>query len=448
MQTRLSSEQLERPEIAQVDAILRTCVHCGFCNATCPTYAILGDELDGPRGRIYQVKSWLEEGREPARSEVEHIDRCLSCLSCVTTCPSGVDYMHLVDYARVEVERSRARNPLERVVRALLARLLTSPKLFRLALRLGRLWRPFASLAPARMRALLDLVPAERQPSRERMPEAAPAAPSTTPRRRIALLRGCVQDALRPQINEAAARVLGRLGCEVVFLPEDYCCGALAHHLGRSAQAHRSALATARRVGELVAGSGVEYVVCTASGCGTMLKDYAQVLRGDAETERLAADVAQRTRDIGELVASLGGTDTPGHTTSAPNVTVAVHSPCSIHHGQRLGNHTTALLAGAGYRASSLADAHLCCGSAGVYNVLQPEMARELRARKVELIERSGAGVVATGNIGCLVQLSAGLRAAGLDIPVVHAVELLDAASEVGVARALAPAHARETDAE
>jgi glycolate oxidase iron-sulfur subunit len=431
VQTRLSSEQLARPGIAQVDSILRTCVHCGFCNATCPTYALLGDELDGPRGRIYQIKSWLEEDRAPSASDATHIDRCLSCLACVTTCPSGVDYMHLVDYARAEVEASAARTRFERVLRAVLGRVVTDARLFRVALRVGRVFRPFAFLMPARLRALLELVP-ERAPRRvSQAGRSAPASGASTskPRRRVALLRGCVQDELRPGINDAALRVLARLGCEVHELAGAHCCGALAHHLGQTARAHDLAAATAAALRKLIDEHGVDTIVSGTSGCGTMLKDYAQVLR-ETGAAASAADIASRTRDLGELVGELGGVapSREGGASGRDDVQVAVHSPCSIHHGQRLGDRNSALLAAAGYATSSLPEPHMCCGSAGVYNVLQPRLARELRARKVELIRASGAKVVATANVGCLTQLRAGLREAGLDTPVVHAIELMDAA--------------------
>jgi glycolate oxidase iron-sulfur subunit len=434
VQTRLSSEQLARPGVAQVESILRTCVHCGFCNATCPTYALFGDELDGPRGRIYQVKSWLEENRPPSASDAKHIDRCLSCLACVTTCPSGVDYMHLVDYARAEIEASPARSRGERVLRAALGRVLSDARLFRHALRLGRLFRPLARFAPARLRALFQLLP-EHAPGRGG-DAAQPHAPITLrnpsqPRRRVALVRGCVQDALRPQINDAALRVLVRFGCEVHEVSSAHCCGALVHHLGQARRAHATAAATAGALHELIVERGVDTIVSSASGCGTMLKDYGQLLGDSDDTRTLGADIAARTRDLAELIGELGGVaqllESGGGAGSAA-LCVAVHSPCSIHHGQRLGDRLSPLLTAAGYATSSLPDPHMCCGSAGVYNILQPQIARELRARKADLIRASGAQVVATANIGCLTQLRAGLREAGVGTPVVHAIELLDAA--------------------
>jgi len=434
VQTRIPPDQLARPGVAQIDSILRSCVHCGFCNATCPTYALLGDELDGPRGRIYQVKSWLEEGRAPSASDAKHIDRCLSCLACVTTCPSGVDYMHLVDFARAEVESSAARTRSERMFRAVLGRIVTDARLFRRALRMGRLFRPLARLTPARMRALFELLPEPAPPRPELVPSQAPRSlpQAAAARRRVALVRGCVQDELRPGINDAALRVLGRLGCEVRELGSRYCCGALAHHLGQTRRAHEAAAATARELGRLIGEHGVDTIVASASGCGTMLKDYAQVFRESDESASLGAEIAARTRDIGELVGELGGVSQmlAGSASGAHAGTrVAVHSPCSIHHGQRLGDRNSALLAAAGYATSTLPEPHMCCGSAGVYNVLQPALARELRARKVAFIRESRAAVVATTNIGCLMQLRAGLREAGLDTPVVHAIELMDAAT-------------------
>jgi glycolate oxidase iron-sulfur subunit len=376
VQTRLPPRQRARPEVAQVDEILRKCVHCGFCNATCPTYALLGDELDGPRGRIYQIKSWLEEDRAPTVSDATHIDRCLSCLACVTTCPSGVDYMHLVDFARGEIEASPARNRIERWGRALLGRMVTSARLFRWALRGARLARPLARYAPARIRAMLELLP-----DRVCAPDAKMVARSkAATRRRVALVRGCAQDELRPQINDAAARVLERLGCEVFNVSSATCCGAVAHHLGQRERARRIATRTASTLHELVARHGVDTVTCSASGCGTMLKDYGHVLHDVAGMESRADAVASRTRDLGELIRDLGGV--PADVSRAPDgLRIALHSPCSIYHGQRLGDLVSPLLAASGYSVQTLGEPHLCCGSAGVYNILQPQLARELRDR-------------------------------------------------------------------
>jgi len=358
VQTRFPPRQLARPEIAQVDEILRKCVHCGFCNATCPTYALLGDELDGPRGRIYQIKSWLEEDRTPSASDAVHIDRCLSCMACVTTCPSGVDYMHLVDFARAEVEASPARTRLERWARVVLGRVVTSARLFGWALCCGRLVRPLARFLPARLRAMLELLP-------DPVPPAAlePARKSTSamPRRRVALLRGCAQDALRPQINDAAMRVLAGLGCEIFDVSSASCCGAVAHHLGQTDRARQIATATASTLHELAQRYQVDAIVCSASGCGTMLKDYDHVLHDVAGMRAIASAIASRTRDLSELIRELGGV--PVARAAAPRASpVAVHSPCSIYHGQRLGDQVSPLLAATGYAAQSLGEAHLCCG--------------------------------------------------------------------------------------
>jgi glycolate dehydrogenase iron-sulfur subunit len=417
MQTSFSEAALADPDIAASEAVIRKCVHCGFCTATCPTYILLGDELDSPRGRIYLMKDMLEEARDPTPTMVKHVDRCLSCLSCMTTCPSGVNYMHLVDHARAYIEE-RYRRPLRvRLLRWMLARLLPRPGRFRLALALARLAKPVTPLfakaeALKPISAMLALVP-------ERTP-AAPSAQAPEPvakRGRVVLLQGCVEPVLRPEIRAATMRLLSRAGFETVFARGEGCCGALVHHMGRKEEA----LAAARRNVDAwmaeIEGPGVDAILTTASGCGVTLKDYGFMLREDPDYAEKAALVSGLAKDICEFLATI---DLP-EPRSAPPFRVAYHAACALQHGQKITDQPKLLLQRAGFEVKTPDEAHLCCGSAGVYNILQPELAAAIGARKVERLERLKPDVIATGNIGCATQI--GTR---VSIPVVHTVELLD----------------------
>jgi glycolate oxidase iron-sulfur subunit len=415
MQTNFTLAQLADADVAESEKILRTCVHCGFCTATCPTYVLLGDELDSPRGRIYLIKDMLENDRPATAKVVKHIDRCLSCLSCMTTCPSGVHYMHLVDHARRHIEGTFQRPPPERWLRGLLARLLPSPTLFRLALVGARLVRPFAHLAPGRLKTLLRLAPAAiPAPSAVDRPQVFPAQGMRI--KRVALLSGCAQQVLRPAINEATIRLLTRHGVEVVVARGAGCCGALVHHMGREAPALAAARANIAAWIREIEGAGLDAIVINASGCGTTVKDYGFMLRDDPSWSDKAARVAGLARDVTELMAEIGLKPSVWRS----DLTIAYHSACSMQHGQRLTREPKALLAAAGFALRDVPEGHLCCGSAGTYNMLQPALAEALRARKLGNIARTGADIVATGNIGCITQLTGGER------PVLHTVELLD----------------------
>ena len=421
MQTSFSLAQLADPDVAEADRILRACVHCGFCTATCPTYVTLGNELDSPRGRIYLIKDMLEAGRPADEEIVTHIDRCLSCLSCMTTCPSGVHYMHLVDHARAHIERTYRRPLPDRLVRNLLAAVLPYPKRFRAALKLARLGRPFAGLfravpALGPLAAMLALAPAA-------VPAASPVSRPAThaaagPRKgRVALLTGCAQSVLDPAINEATVRLLTRLGFAVVVPQGEGCCGSLVHHMGREEQA----LADARRnvdawMGEIAQG-GLDAIVVTASGCGTTIKDYGYMLRLDPAYAEKAARVSRLAKDVTEF---LSGLDLPEPAMRAGRK-VAYHSACSMQHGQKIVRQPKDLLRKAGFEVVEPREGHLCCGSAGTYNIMQPRIATRLRDRKVKNLAATGADVVATGNIGCMAQIA---DRAGM--PIVHTVELLD----------------------
>jgi glycolate oxidase iron-sulfur subunit len=414
MQTNFSAAQLADPATAQANRILRTCVHCGFCTATCPTYQVLGDELDSPRGRIYLIKDMLEAGRPADARTVKHIDRCLSCLACMTTCPSGVHYMHLVDHARAYIEKTYRRPPAERALRWLLAQVLPYPARFRAALLAAKAGRPFAGMMPRQLRAMLALAPKELPPA---SPGDAPQVfPAEGPRRkRVALLTGCAQRVLDPGINEATVRLLTRHGCEVVVAKGAGCCGALTHHMGKETESHAAAAANIRAWMAEVRGQGLDAIVINTSGCGTTVKDYGHMFERDPLAED-AATIAGLARDVTEVMADVGLA-----APAAPKLRVAYHAACSLQHGQQIRTQPKALLKAAGFEVVEPRDSHLCCGSAGTYNLLQPEISGELRARKVKTLEEKAPQVIAAGNIGCIMQI-----ASGTAVPVVHTVALLD----------------------
>ena len=415
MQTRFTDEQRADPDIASAEGILRGCVHCGFCSATCPTYTLLGDELDSPRGRIYLMKEMLETGETPSAKVVGHIDRCLSCLACMTTCPSGVHYMHLVDLARKRIAETFRRPLMDRLVRALLLAAMPSPARFGWAVRLGRLARPFAAILPGPLGRMLRMVPSA--PAGRPLPDGAVYPAEGERRFRVALLAGCVQQVLDAAINAATIRLLTRLGCEVVVARGSGCCGAIAHHMGKEAPALEAARRNIRAWQSEIAGEGLDAVVSNTSGCGAMLKDYGHLLRNDPELAETAAALAGLTCDISELLQRIG----PGPATPPEPLSVAYHSACALQHGQKLEAGPVELLREAGFAVSLPAEGHLCCGSAGTYNILQPALADRLRDRKAGHLEALGADAIAAGNIGCMVQLRD-----ATETPVVHTVELLD----------------------
>jgi len=419
MQTQFSAEQLADSGVAEAEKILRKCVHCGFCTATCPTYVTLGNELDSPRGRIYLIKDMLENDRPADEQIVTHIDRCLSCLACMTTCPSGVHYMHLVDHARAHIEKTYRRPLVNRMTRGVLALVLPYPKRFRAALYLARLARPLAPVFKALpglkpMGAMLSLAPKTIAAA-----GSGPAshAPEAEPKGRVAILTGCAQSVLEPQTNAAAIRLLNRIGIEVVVPPGEVCCGSLVHHMGREEQA----LAAARQNTDVwmreIEKGGLDAIIITASGCGTTIKDYGYMLRDDAAYAKKAATVSALAMDITEYLATR---ELP-EPVIAPNLTVAYHSACSLQHGQKVTRQPKDLLRAAGFTVAEPAEGHLCCGSAGTYNIMQSEIADTLRDRKVGNIEATGADLVAAGNVGCITQIATASK-----LPVVHTVKLLD----------------------
>lgn len=416
MQTHFSLAALADPDMAASEKVLRTCVHCGFCTATCPTYVLLGDELDSPRGRIYLIKDMLERDATPSAEVVTHIDRCLSCLSCMTTCPAGVDYAHLIDHGRRHVEEKFRRPMMDRLLRLALATVLPRPWLFRLGLLAARPLALIADKLPGRLGAMTRLAPARiAAPDPGDSPRTFPA--EGVRRKRVGILTGCAQKVLAPAINAATVRLLTRHGCEVVVARGVGCCGALPQHMGREAAAHGFARAAIDGWTAEIERGGLDAIVINASGCGTTVKDYGRMLARDPAYAAKAARIAGLARDVTELMSELG--------LAAPTVAtghrVAYHSACSLQHGQRVRSEPKALLAAAGFTVLEPAEGHLCCGSAGTYNLLQPGIAGQLRDRKVANIERTRPDLIAAGNIGCLTQI-----ASGTGVPVVHTVELLD----------------------
>jgi glycolate oxidase iron-sulfur subunit len=415
MQTHFTTEQLQNPKIADANTILRKCVHCGFCTATCPTYVLLGDELDSPRGRIYLMKDMLEQNAKPTADVVKHVDRCLSCLSCMTTCPSGVNYMHLVDTARAYIEEHHTRPLPERLLRNLLAFIMPRPGIFSVAMMLARLAKPFAPLLQRlnlrKLSAALALVP-ERAAASESIGLPGTYAADGVRKGRVGLLRGCVQSVTDPGINAAAIRLLTRMGFEVVVTAGESCCGSLTHHMGKE----QDALARARRSIAQWDAAQLDHVVVTASGCGTTIKDYGHMFKDDPAIAIKAAAISAKTLDITELLATLSLP--PSH---KKNLRVAYHSACSLQHGQKVTNAPVKLLQQAGFEVVGVPEGHLCCGSAGTYNMLQPEIATQLKSRKHANIASTKADVVAAGNLGCITQLQGGLGK-----PILHTIELLD----------------------
>jgi len=417
MRTTFSESQLAEPTIREANAILRNCVHCGFCLPTCPTYAVLGDELDSPRGRISLIQHMLEQGGAPEPKAVRHIDRCLSCLGCATACPSGVDYTHLIDIARAHIETHYHRSWADRWTRWLVAFVLTRPRLFRAALLAAWPVRPFSHLLPSRLRRLVESVPRRiDSPSPMSAPQVFEAIGHR--RKRVALLVGCVQKVLGARINEATVRVLCRHGCEVVIAANAGCCGALTQHMGREKQARTAACCALAAWQRELDGEGLDAIVVNASGCGTTVKDYGHMFADDPEWSAVAAQVSHIAVDISELLSNLGLT-APVAPAGAP--IVAYHDSCSLQHGQRLTAPPRALLEDAGFDVREVVEGHMCCGAAGVYTLLQPHLSDVLGHRKGAHIAATGATVTAAGNLGCLLHLE---RFSGL--PAVHTVELLD----------------------
>lgn len=403
MQTQPLVSLINPAEKKEAEAILRACVHCGFCNATCPTYQLLGDERDGPRGRIYLIKQMLE-GATATRKTQQHLDRCLTCLACETTCPSGVAYGSLLDIGRAVAEQQAGRSFAESVKRRILCAVLPYPRRFAIVFRLMQFLAP---LMPLNLRRKIFVVPS-----------AGPAAPKQAHSRRILILDGCVQPVLAPGINQAAIRVLDKLGISTLSVPAAGCCGALSYHLS----AQQDGLDFMRRNIDAwlpYLDQGVEAIAMTASGCGLMVKEYGKMLKHDALYSEKAARISASTKDIAEILAA------EDLTSLKPDITgtVAFQSPCTLQHGQKLNGIVETLLRRLGFKLTAVADAHLCCGSAGTYSLLQPELSGQLLKNKLKALECGRPEVIATANIGCLTHLQS-----MTDLPVRHWIEMLDEA--------------------
>ncbi len=431
MQTNFTAEQLADPRMAEAERILRSCVHCGLCTATCPTYLLLGDERDSPRGRIYLIKDMFEGGKPASEEVTTHMDRCLSCLSCMTTCPSGVDYLHLADLARAHIAETRPRPKLDRFMRRVLAETIPRPGRFRAAVIAARLGRSLSGLARRAglkpLAAMLELAPSH-WPKRAKIKFPGLVKAEHGRGRRVIMMEGCAQKSLRPEINDATVRLLNLGGIDVVVPPGAGCCGALVLHLGEHAEAQKAAKRNIAAWESAIDDAPVDAILINTSGCGTTVKDYGHLLGRDGRFSERAARVGEMTRDISEYLASLD----LGAPKRWSSLKVAYHSACSLQHGQRVTVEPVELLKQAGFAVVGVPEGHICCGSAGTYNMLQPELSAQLRARKVANIETMKPDIVATGNIGCITQIQL-----GTDIPVVHTVELLDWAHGGPVPRGL-----------
>lgn len=420
MQTHFDLTALARPEIRTADEILRKCVHCGFCTATCPTYVLTGDERDSPRGRIWMMRDLLGGGDRDTEIRYNdishHLDRCLTCLSCMTTCPSGVDYMHLVDIGRAEIENKITRSWADRLLRGVLAMTVPYARRFHLALRFARLAKPVAWLLPGRLKAMVSLAPARLKPVDPVGATDEVYSADTSAGRRVMLLAGCAQRALDPEINAATIRLLNRQGVDVVVRQQASCCGALAHHINAVDKAHAQMAATCSAWADEISSGEVEAIIVNTSGCGTTLKDYGDLMKADPVHGETAEQISALAMDISEyLYQKLALPALPKQ-----NLTVAYHAACSLQHGQKVLAGPKDLLFNAGFEVKTPANSHLCCGSAGVYNVLQPELSKQLKDRKTDSLNKTGADVVCAGNLGCIHQLS------GVDSPICHTVQILD----------------------
>ena len=440
MQTNFTPAQLDNPRIAEADKILRRCVHCGLCTATCSTYVLLGDERDSPRGRIYLMKDMFERDVKASAQVQHHVDRCLSCLSCMTTCPGGVDYMHLVDLARAHIEETGTRSFKQRALRAVLANLLPYPDRFRMALKFAPLGRPLSALFKSaglpEVSAMLALAP-KTIPKPAKYAGPGSAQTKADRRKRVILLAGCAQQVLRPEINDATIQLLARRGVDVEIAPGAGCCGALTQHMGKEKAAIEMAKANVDAWSRVMDRGPVDAIVINASGCGTTVKDYGHMLkRVDGYGDR-AAKIADLSRDISEFLA----TYQMGPPSRWSSLRVAYHSACSLQHGQRITDEPRTLLRNAGFTVLDVPEGHICCGSAGTYNILQPDLADQLRARKIANIMTTKPDIVAAGNLGCITQI--GL---GTEVPIVHTVELLDWAYGGPVPRGLEKLAKRVTD--
>ena len=420
METHFSKEQLKDEDNKSSEKIFRKCVHCGFCNATCPTYQLLGDELDGPRGRIYLIKDMLENDKPANEKIVKHIDRCLSCYSCMTTCPSGVNYMHLIDHGRSHIEKTYKRPFNERVIRSFLSIIMPNPTYFRIIGMLTLLVKPFRFIFPKKISEMIDLMPGK-FPKKTLHKKKVYSAQKTKRIARVALLTGCVQTVLSPQINEATIRLLNRHGIEVVVPKGIGCCGSLNHHLGKSDLAHQTFKKNISIWYDEYLKNGLDAIISNTSGCGTTLKDYGFIFRSDEDFKKKAKKISELTKDITEYLDENIKLDFIRSKNNDKEYKIAYHSACSMQHGQKIHDVPINLIKKTGNQVFDIPDGHLCCGSAGTYNLLQSDIAKKLLKNKISNIEKIKPQFIATGNIGCITQIANGTK-----IPILHTVEIID----------------------
>ena len=417
MQTSFTEEQLKNKENKSSEEILRKCVHCGMCNATCPTYEINGDELDGPRGRIYLIKDMLENNKPANKKIAKHIDRCLSCYACMTTCPSGVNYMHLIDHGRNHVEKTYKRPLLDRLMRSMLSLTLPNPQVFKILTIGAKIIKPFSFLLPKFLKNSLKLIPKNIQTKKIRTQKVYPVIQGKAVAR-VALLIGCVQRVISPEINESTIRLLNRHGVEVVVLPKVDCCGSLNHHLGKKNLAHSTFVKNINLWHDEYLKNGLDAIISNTSGCGTTLKDYGFIFRNDKELRKKAKKISELSKDISEYLYENLKLE---FKENSSKYKIAYHSACSMQHGQKIHDQPINLIKKTGNEVLNIPNGHLCCGSAGTYNILQQEIAKKLLHNKVKDIEKISPDFISTGNIGCITQISS-----GTNIPIIHTVEVID----------------------
>ena len=421
METHFSKEQLKDKDNKSTEKILRKCVHCGMCNATCPTYQLLGDELDGPRGRIYLIKDMIENKKPANEKIVKHIDRCLSCYSCMTTCPSGVNYMHIIDHGRSYIEKTYKRPFSDRIIRDFLSKVLPNPFFFRIVGMLTLLIKPIQYLFPKKIREMIKLMPIKFPKKKLPIMQVYQTKKRKKPIARVALLTGCVQKVISPQINEATIRLLNRHGIEVVVPKEIGCCGSLDHHLGKSEISIETFKKNILIWHEEYLKNGLDAIISNTSGCGTTLKDYGFIFRADEKFKKKAKKISELTKDISEYLNENVKLTFVNNRENNKTYKVAYHSACSMQHGQKIHDIPKNLIRMTGNEVLDISDGHLCCGSAGTYNLLQNDIAKKLLKNKVMNIEKLNPQFIATGNIGCITQISNGTK-----IPILHTVELID----------------------
>ena len=419
MQTKFLLSQINDPNIKDANDILRSCVHCGFCNSSCPTYLLMGDELDGPRGRIYLIKEMLENDRAASPLDVKHLDRCLGCLSCMTACPSGVNYMHLMEYGRRHIEQTYRRSFFERLVRILLGVVLPNPKIFKFILGLAVIFRGFEKFLPKNLRKIAHFV--LKLEVKGKVVTPSTFMPTSEHKYRVGMLVGCVQNQLYPEINNATIRLLNRHGCEVVVIKDVGCCGALNLHLGQREKASKHIKSNIDAWCNEAESSKLDAIIVNTSGCGTTVKDYGHLLREDKKYSKKANDISQLSVDIIEFISLIGlrGINIE------KKLKVAYQAPCSLQHGQSIRDEPLELLKACGFEVVVPSHGDLCCGAAGTYHILQEKISEELQTKKIKSLVDCSPDIIASGNVGCMMQLKMSDTNI-VSFPIVHTVELLD----------------------